>query len=237
MLIGSIDDTATEPALLAGVTRANLIGLMETNESTPHAKVIWQPPNHTIRAHYHEIDQYQVIVSGYGKFGSEQVKAGHFHYSDRATPYGPIVSGSTGLSYLTLRPQAEANVDVMAQWMPEARATRSRPPGRNLLRVLQDRAENSMWATLIDEVDGVNSRGLATSIELDISSPSSIASAGPAFLVVLDGMVKVTETVLKPPSTLWFDANDAWPTVHSGPRGASLLWLRFSEARMTDGLS
>lgn len=67
--------------------------------------------------HFHELDQFQVMVSGSGKLGRHTVGAGMVHYTDAHTPYGPIVAGPPGLGYLTLRRES----DTRTLYMPESR--------------------------------------------------------------------------------------------------------------------
>jgi rubredoxin len=70
-----------------------------------------------IRPHYHENDQFQVIVSGGGVLGKHKLSVHAVHFSRAYTPYGPINFGADGLSFLTLR----ARKDPGAQYLPELR--------------------------------------------------------------------------------------------------------------------
>lgn len=70
-----------------------------------------------IRPHYHENDQFQVVVSGGGVLGKHKLSIHAVHFSRAYTPYGPINFGADGLGFLTLR----ARKDPGAQYISDAR--------------------------------------------------------------------------------------------------------------------
>ncbi len=70
-----------------------------------------------IRPHFHENDQFQVVVSGGGVLGKHKLSVHAVHFSRAYTPYGPINFGADGLGFLTLR----ARKDPGAQYLPDAR--------------------------------------------------------------------------------------------------------------------
>jgi hypothetical protein len=79
-----------------------------------------------LRAHFHEVDQFQVVVGGTGALGSDAVAAGAIHYTDGFTVYGPIrTTDPSGVSYFTLR----AHSTVGANFMPESRHKRAAATG------------------------------------------------------------------------------------------------------------
>jgi rubredoxin len=82
--------------------------------ATPQAFLVEGTPGRVIRPHFHEHDQYQVIVSGDGLMGRHAVSANAVHFSRAHTPYGPIVFGE-GMGFLTLR----AVRDAGAQYLDE----------------------------------------------------------------------------------------------------------------------
>ena len=83
----------------------------------PQAFLVEQPPDFRLSTHYHRQEQFQVVVRGSGTLASHPLSAIAVHYSSREAGYGPIVSGSQGLDYLTLRLVSEAG----AQYLPEKR--------------------------------------------------------------------------------------------------------------------
>ncbi len=94
--------------------RTNFIDADENDPATAQAFLVEGTPGRVIRSHYHDHDQYQVIVSGDGVLGKHQLQVNAVHFSRRHTPYGPVVFGQ-GMSFLTLR----AHKDAGAQYIDE----------------------------------------------------------------------------------------------------------------------
>ena len=69
----------------------------------PVAYRVHQGPGTVSQPHFHQANQFQVFVEGEGFFGKQPVRAVRAQYAQAFTPYGPIVAGDPGLSYLTLR--------------------------------------------------------------------------------------------------------------------------------------
>ena len=94
----------------------------------PMALLVEQDPSSELQAHFHEADQFQVVVAGDGTIGREQVGQIALHYASAYTTYGPILAGAGGLSYFTLR----NGFEFKAWHMPESREhlslARRRPP-------------------------------------------------------------------------------------------------------------
>src|SRR5687768_1508243 len=61
-------------------------------------------PGSVSSAHFHTVDQFQIIVEGKGKFGRHDVSPYHVHFSRAYTPYGPLhADKETGWVFMTLR--------------------------------------------------------------------------------------------------------------------------------------
>lgn len=82
-------------------------------------------PHGVIEPHYHDVDQYQIVVRGEGRIGRHTLRPGVIHYVDHHTTYGPIVAGPQGVGYFTLRPHiAGGRFD-----MPQSRALKTARSG------------------------------------------------------------------------------------------------------------
>src|SRR5262245_59306162 len=61
-------------------------------------------PGQTAAAHFHVVDQFQIIIDGKGQFGRHDVSPYCIHFSRAYTPYGPLRSDdSIGWTMLALR--------------------------------------------------------------------------------------------------------------------------------------
>jgi rubredoxin len=99
--------------------RTNFLAHPEGADVTEEPMGFLVEGNHerVIRPHFHENDQFQVVVSGGGVLGKHKLSIHAVHFSRAYTPYGPINFGADGLGFLTLR----ARKDPGAQYLPAAR--------------------------------------------------------------------------------------------------------------------
>ncbi|MFZ4405795.1 MAG: hypothetical protein ACOYOH_00570 [Paracraurococcus sp.] len=83
----------------------------------PMAFLVEQPPGSVVDAHFHEANQFQIVVAGSGTLGTHALAPIAVHYSNAFSAYGPITAGEAGLHYLTLR----NGYDRGARYLPAAR--------------------------------------------------------------------------------------------------------------------
>ncbi len=95
----------------------------------PQGFYVEQAPGSTVPPHFHEVDQFQVVVRGRGVLGRHAISPVSVHYTNAYTGYGPIHADPGGLDYFTLR----ARHDSGARFFPEGRAQQKKGPRRHLL--------------------------------------------------------------------------------------------------------
>ena len=82
----------------------------------PSAFLAEYPPDENSTAHYHAVDQFQILVKGSGQLGRHDVAPYYVHFSRAYTPYGPLhADKETGWTFMTLRTRYDAG----AQRIPE----------------------------------------------------------------------------------------------------------------------
>src|SRR5215470_18719270 len=74
-------------------------------EDTPVGFLTQRPRGDIIPPHFHEVDQFQVVVDGRGTIGKHALEPVTVHYTDAYTPYGPITTVGDGMLFYTLRAQ------------------------------------------------------------------------------------------------------------------------------------
>jgi len=84
----------------------------------PMAFLVEQPAGSVVAAHFHESNQFQLVVGGGGRLGQHELRPLAVHYSNAFSAYGPLEAGAEGLHYLTLR----NGYDRGARYLPGARA-------------------------------------------------------------------------------------------------------------------
>ena len=111
----------------------------------PMAFLVEKGPGAVTRPHFHQADQFQVVVAGRGMLGDREFSDGAVHYTNAYSAYGPIVTGKSGIWWFTLR----------NRWDPGARYM---PAERQVLKAARDRHQHweltteAMPAALLGEL-------------------------------------------------------------------------------------
>jgi hypothetical protein len=95
----------------------------------PMAFLVEQSAETVVQAHFHQANQWQVVVGGGGMLGRHAVEPVAVHYTNAFSSYGPLTAGPRGLHYFTLR----NGYDPAPATCP-ARASRSATPAANSAR-------------------------------------------------------------------------------------------------------
>jgi hypothetical protein len=105
--------------LYLGTTRYNMApGTPDPDASAlfPMAFLVEQDAGSTASAHYHQQDQFQLVVSGHAMMGLHEVRPLSVHFSGAHTAYGPIrASQDEGVWYFTLRNGFDPGARFMAK--------------------------------------------------------------------------------------------------------------------------
>lgn len=80
--------------------------LMGEHDEGHWVHVLECAPGYTSEAHFHDHDQFQVVVAGSMDMAGEILGPGSVHYTDARTPYGPFTAGPDGLTLMVIRPGA-----------------------------------------------------------------------------------------------------------------------------------
>ncbi|KIF69840.1 hypothetical protein HY68_16650 [Streptomyces sp. AcH 505] len=65
------------------------------------------PAGYQSEAHFHDYDQFQVVIAGTVDMAGEILTPGSVHFTDARTPYGPFTAGPEGLTMMIIRPGAD----------------------------------------------------------------------------------------------------------------------------------
>ncbi len=180
----------------------------------PMAFLVEQDAGAVVSAHYHQADQFQVIVAGAGRLGRHDVAPGAVHFVGAWSAYGPLVAGPGGLHYFTLR----------NGWDPGARYMEF-PDNRRALRARPRQHRESVGTTAV-AADGLCVNRLVLTADQPIIGLDPASGAG-QFWIVLSGHL-ISDGAVAPLNSCAFVAPDEPPFIAvAGPDGASLLLLQF----------
>jgi rubredoxin len=212
------------------VGRTDFIAAPKDRPDLPQAFLIDSTPGRRLPTHFHEVDQFQVVVKGDGRLAQHELATGGVHFSRRFTPYGAITMGKQGLSFMTLRARRDPG---KAQFIPER------------LSRLEEVKDRQPWqatcmpqfrppadGVALDPIAGLQSdRGLGGwSLSLAPGAQAvlpSAASSDGQFLVVLEGSL-VQGAKSYPDISVAYVAPDEPPmTALAGPKGLKAVLLNF----------
>lgn len=155
----------------------------------PQAFLVEQDPDSAILPHYHQENEFQVVVEGDGSFGRHAVRPVTVHYAGRHTGYGPINSGKQGLWYFSLR----AFADPGARFLPETRAQMENGPKRHILgepvapcgaAELRGTAHAGIETAIKPQPDGIAAWMLRVPPRAVLQPPAHPAGAARFYLVI-----------------------------------------------------
>ena len=114
-LVLAIENIAPERVKYAGPGRKGSTDTIffedkKRDTSDPTAFLVEYDPDRFSNAHYHPLDQFQVLVKGKGTFGRHDISPYSVHFSRAFTPYGPLHSDKeAGWAFLTLRSRSNGS--------------------------------------------------------------------------------------------------------------------------------
>jgi hypothetical protein len=180
----------------------------------PMAFLVEQDPGAVVGAHYHQADQFQVMVAGSGRLGTHDVLVGAVHYAGAWSAYGPLAAGPAGLSYFTLR----------NGWDPGARYMEF-PANRADLRARPRRHREAVGG-IPPGIDGLWAQTFRLTGGETLSGPDP-AGGGGQFWVVLDGSLRHGAARLPPRSCIFLAPDDPPLRARAGADGSEAIAVQF----------
>ncbi len=203
----------------------------------PCAFLIYQEAGVAGPAHFHVANEFQIVVQGGGLFGKEAVDGICVHYAGAYTPYGPLLAGADGLTYMTLRDTYDGGAHIMPAKRDVLKAAHRKP--RALLKkcgpASTPPALGSLPAPACEAVVPPQADGLAAWLYRIPPGGSSAgenpAAGGGQFWLVVGGEQADREGSLPARSCTFVSADEGAFRAHAGPDGLEILALQFPHRR------
>lgn len=198
----------------------------------PMAFLVEQDPGEVANAHFHQADQFQVVVAGGGMLGTHAVRPVMVHFAGAFTAYGPIHAGAAGLTYFTLRNGFDPGARYMMR--SENRVALRAVPARRHREAVAGPLEGGGNAVLLGpEPDGMAAWRYHVAPGDRVCGPAPDDGRGQYWLVV-DGGVQQDGLALGRLSCAFVHPGEAPFEAWGGPAGATLLAMQFPRrAQMT----
>ena len=203
----------------------------------PMAFLVEKEPHAVVKPHFHQADQYQVVVQGGGRLGTHDVGTVAVHYTDAWSAYGPIVAADDGIAWFTLRNAWDSGARYMPAAREQLRVARQQnfshreataPPMPVLGPAELARTDQVSCVMVLEQtVDGLASWRYRLPAGASLSGPAP-GEGGGQFWIVLSGLVSAGGAVDLPPnSCLFVGPDDGALEPVAGAAGAELLCVQF----------
>jgi rubredoxin len=198
----------------------------------PQAFLVEYAPGRVLRTHFHDVDEFQIVVAGHGTFGKHAIQPLTVHFAREFTPYGPIIAGTEGLSFLTLRARRDsAGPRLLPEQRDELESLAHRRPWQASEHLrLSDDTESVALRPLRSLSDD---RGLAAYVvgiapETRVWLPEARGTGG-QYAVAVRGSIRVDTGMLCAPALAFLAADDAPLELTGGAEGAVVIVLNFPD--------
>jgi hypothetical protein len=189
-----------------------------------------------VHPHFHQADQYQVVVQGSGRLGLHDIASIAVHYTDAYSAYGPIVAADEGVAWFTLRNAWDPGARYMPEHRRQLREARAKYQHREAtcgpLPPLTDAELAGLTtpqggALIAETPDGLGTWRYTVPALGSVTGPAP-SSGGGQFWLVSSGSAAVAGGALLPPQSCVFVApDDAAACLTAGPAGADLICMQF----------
>lgn len=201
----------------------------------PMASFVEQTAHTVILPHFHEVNQFQVLVEGHGSLGKHAIQPWTVHYTNGFTGYGPLRAAATGMGFFTLRNRFDAGG---ARFFPAGQSFMQPAPKRHHImgplvlsstEALHSRQSQTCDTVLALEDDGLAAWFLRLGPGMHTQAPEP-AHGGGQYLLVAAGTLLHDGLTLPRLSCMYVSADTASWTLHSGADGLEALILQFPVA-------
>ena len=217
--------------LYIGTSRYNMApGTPDPEMGTlfPMAFLVEQDPGSTASAHYHQADQFQVIVGGRGIMGTHEARPVTVHFAAKHTAYGPIrASNEIGVHYFTLRNSFDPGARFMAT--PENRTALRAVRGRHHRETVVGPLADETGAIIGPEPDGMGAWRYRATAGERVIGPDPAWGKG-QYWIVVDGALTREGQTIPPLSCVFVYPEDAPFHAVAGPDGADVIAMQFPRA-------
>jgi hypothetical protein len=202
----------------------------------PMAFLVEQDPGCVAPSHFHQADQFQVVMAGEGRLGTHDVAPVTVHFTGKYSPYGPLVAGEAGLHYFTLRNAWDPGARYMTQdrallrGVPRRRHREAVAPPIMVAPVRNDVAPRCE-ACLPESDDGLMALRYVLPGGAPVTGPEPIGGNG-QYWVVIAGSLLHDGVELPPRTCVFLSPEEVAFTAIAGGHGLDILLLQFPRTKV-----
>jgi len=205
----------------------------------PHASLNGHTGNAIGQAHFHRVDQFQVVVDGEFQLGRHELSPYCVHFSSAYTPYGPLVPKDGGdYTFVVMRAHRDAGAQYISKEMDQLRSVPDRKPWQVSVPVKfpAPQSRGSLGDVALHAVPELkDDNGLAA--HTLIMKPNARASApDPAhgdgqYVVVVKGSLWHDNKEHKAITLVFVKPEEGAFQLHAGSQGLEAIVLNFPQTQ------
>lgn len=196
----------------------------------PTAFLAQYDPGDKSCTHFHQVDQFQILVRGKGTLGRHEVAPYYVHFARAYTPYGPLhADEKTGWTFMTLRTRYDPGAQRLPGALPKLQQVPDRKPWQVTSMATFPNAGSGVSVREVPEIKderGLFVRSLTMAPGTRTTAPAPSEGAG-QYVIAVKGTL-VHENRARQALTVVFTAPNEEPfPIHAGPDGLDALILNF----------
>jgi rubredoxin len=181
-------------------------------------------------AHFHEVDQFQVIMEGSGEFGRHHVQPYHVHFSRAYTPYGPLQSNEkTGWAFIVLRSRFDPGAQRFPWALDKLKQIPDRQPWQVTTKVDFPAPTEGISVQDVPEIRderGLYTRTIAMGPHTHTMTPDRLGGDG-QYVVVVKGSLIHEGTERQAPTVLFVSRDEPPLAIQAGAHGLEAIIMNF----------
>jgi rubredoxin len=201
----------------------------ETPEA-PSAFLAQYDPGDNSCAHYHAVDQFQILVKGKGHLGRHAVEPYYVHFARAHTPYGPLqADAQTGWTFMTLRTRYDPGAQRLPGALPKLKQVANRNPWQVTTMARFPASSNGVAMADMPEIRddlGLFVKTVAMAPAARATAPAPDAGDG-QYVVVVKGSMVHEGSERRALTVVYVKREERAFEMVAGPQGLEALILNF----------
>lgn len=206
----------------------------------PDGHLTQRDPGRSSPAHFHLVDQFQIVIDGKLRIAGHEIKPYGVHFSRAYTPYGPVIADAdAGSAFYVLRSRCDPS---HAHRVPQEKERLMQVPNRQPWQITRSvnfpalPAGPATTATVLQAIPDIkDEQGLAV-YTLSMKSNAQASAPDPShgdgqYLVVLKGSLLHDDKELKAPALVFVYPKEGAFRIHAGSVGLEALVLNFPQLK------
>jgi len=211
----------------------------------PHASLNGHTGSAIGQPHFHQRDQFQIVVDGKFKIGRHQCFPYSVHFARAYTPYGPLVPEAGGdYTFVVMRAHRDAGAQYISREMDQLRAVPDRRPWQITRPAVFPKPKSHgvsadvMLQAMPDirDDDGLAAFTLSMKPNAKTSAPDPAQGDG-QYLVVVKGSLWHEDKERKALTLVFVKPDEGAYQVHAGAEGLEAIVLNFPQVKRAEILA